>query len=189
MELEAKSTEGDDIDRAAAESVVSEARQKVIRMRRSLREFEHALQRDELVSRPSASNGSLDKGAEETTALPLLGTTKQQRAGFVGVTDTLVKASMHIQDSKRALAETENIGASILADLEAQGQTLERSKDRLQSTEWRLHSSGGVISSMQSTERLRRVIVISLCVAIILSLGALLGLKVWPSGSVSTAKR
>ncbi|KAK4529737.1 hypothetical protein CCYA_CCYA02G0594 [Cyanidiococcus yangmingshanensis] len=185
MELEAKSTEGDDFDRAAADSVVSDGRQTVIRLRRSLRELERAVQREELVARSRPENGSSGHPDEETTNLPLLSTTRQQRAGFVGVTDTLVKASLHIQDSKRTLAETESLGSSILTDLEAQGQVLERSKDRLQNTDWRLHSSGGLISSMRSTERMRRAILISLCVALFLSLGALLGLKVWPSKSTS----
>jgi vesicle transport through interaction with t-SNAREs protein 1 len=180
MELEAKSTEGGDLDRAAAESVVSDGRQRVVRLRRSLRDVEQALQREELISRSQQSSGPRVAREVDATDAPLLDTTKEHRAGVAGVTDTLVKASLHIQDSKRVLAETESVGANVLADLEAQGRTLERSYSRLQSMGSRLLSSSGIISAMRGTERMRRLHILGLVGAVLLSIGALMTIKVWP---------
>lgn len=177
MSLEARSTEGDEIERAVADSLVDECRRMVVRFRRDLRALRGSRQRADLMNGSvtvSGSNGTVDEEAGLGDA------SREQRMGMVGATETLWKASKHLQDSKRSLFETASLGEDILTDLEVQGRTLETNRERLQGTDSRLQAGRGVISSMERTERVRRFILMGIAALGFASIVIIFGRKFWP---------
>ncbi|KAK4536691.1 hypothetical protein CDCA_CDCA09G2716 [Cyanidium caldarium] len=191
MELEVRTCEGDEDERAAADTLMDTCRQLVARYRRELGTTRSTALRAQLLGNGHGASSAVpllngeaaaaaaaadgEPGADAATV------SRGQRRQMTDASTKLLKASRQLQDSKRVLTETEHLGADILMDLEAQGQTLEKSRDRLQGTDGRLQTGRGLISAMERTERARRLLYIGLIGVAILVLAVVLGRHFWPA--------
>jgi vesicle transport through interaction with t-SNAREs protein 1 len=71
-----------------------------------------------------------------------------QRASLMNATRRLREGSNRILESRRNIAQTETIGAGILADLQSQRATITRARDNLGGVDEGLNQSSGILSAM-----------------------------------------
>ena len=93
--------------------------------------------RDELLS--GAERGGADGGSSA-----LLGT----RGQAMDTTERLARTGERIKESRRSLLETEDLGVSILQDLQGQRETIERSREALHGADDTIGRSRKILSSM-----------------------------------------
>ncbi|CDF39219.1 Putative Vesicle transport v-SNARE [Chondrus crispus] len=145
MELEAQAAPSD--SRISLRSHVAKARDEVSRMRQELRAARIALaQRKEELNRDELLGGYSHSDAED-------------RSRMTDTTERLEKGSEIITGSRRNIAETEAIGASILEDLQNQRNTIMRARQNLGGVDGGLEQSGSIISTMQRRAIMNKIIV------------------------------
>ena len=79
----------------------------------------------------------------------------------------LDSSSKQLEDGRRLLAETEEIGGSVLEDLSSQRETLQRARGRLKDVEAGLGESNSVIKGMIFKARQNRIVLS--CIIIVIS--------------------
>ena len=82
----------------------------------------------------------------------------------------LDSSSKQLEDGRRLLAETEQIGGHVLEDLSSQRETLQRARGRLKDVEAGLGSSNTVLAGMIFKARQNKIVLISISVIILLLL-------------------
>ena len=80
------------------------------------------------------------------------------------------KFSRQLEDGRRLLAETEQIGGSVLEDLSSQRETLQRARGRLKDDEAGLGSSNTILNGMIFKARQNKLVLLALIVIIVLLL-------------------
>lgn len=145
MELEAQSAPSD--TRAALRSHVAAARDGVARLKQELRGARIALaQRRDESNRAELLGGYGAGDAED-------------RSRMTDSTQQLEKGSEVIRGSRRHIAETEAVGASILEDLQSQRNTIVRARQNLGGVDTGLEQSGSILSTMQRRAIMNKIIV------------------------------
>lgn len=90
-------------------------------------------------------------------------------------TETILdSSSKQLEDGRRLLAETEEIGGSVLEDLASQRETLQRARGRLKDVEAGLGESSTVIKEMIFKARQNKVVLF--CIIIVISILLIWGL-------------
>ena len=82
----------------------------------------------------------------------------------------LDSSSRQLEDGRRLLAETEQIGGSVLEDLSSQRETLQRARGRLKDVEAGLGSSNTILKGMIFKARQNKLVLLALIVIIVLLL-------------------
>ena len=82
----------------------------------------------------------------------------------------LDSSSRQLEDGRRLLAETEQIGGSVLEDLSSQRETLQRARGRLKDVEAGLGSSNTILKGMIFKARQNKIVLLALIVIIALLL-------------------
>ena len=82
----------------------------------------------------------------------------------------LDSSSRQLEDGRRLLAETEQIGGHVLEDLSSQRETLHRARGRLKDVEAGLGSSNSILTGMIFKARQNKLVLVSLIVIISLLL-------------------
>eukprot|EP00092_Neocalanus_flemingeri_P041477 GFUD01045163.1.p1 GENE.GFUD01045163.1~~GFUD01045163.1.p1 ORF type:complete len:218 (+),score=90.94 GFUD01045163.1:464-1117(+) len=82
----------------------------------------------------------------------------------------LASSSRQLEDGKRLLAETEDIGSGVLGDLASQRETIERSRSRLKDVEGGLGASNTVLKGMMLRAQQNKVVLAAVCLAILVVL-------------------
>ena len=82
----------------------------------------------------------------------------------------LDSSSRQLEDGRRLLAETEQIGGSVLEDLSSQRETLQRARGRLKDVEAGLGSSNTILKGMIFKARQNKIVLFALIVIIALLL-------------------
>lgn len=78
---------------------------------------------------------------------------------YADTTRKLQDSSERILESRRNLAQTESIGASILEDLQGQRNTIERARDRLGGVETNLDQSDSILSAMNRRALINKIVI------------------------------
>merc|ERR1711990_328533 len=78
----------------------------------------------------------------------------------------LDSSSKQLEDGRRLLAETEEIGGSVLSDLASQRETLQRARGRLKDVEAGLGESNSVIKGMIFKARQNKIVLFSIIIVI-----------------------
>ena len=78
----------------------------------------------------------------------------------------LDSSSRQLEDGRRLLAETEQIGGSVLEDLSSQRETLQRARGRLKDVEAGLGSSNTILKGMIFKARQNKLVLLALIVII-----------------------
>lgn len=87
-------------------------------------------------------------------------------------TETVLhSSSKQLEDGRRLLAETEEIGGSVLEDLASQRETLQRARGRLKDVEAGLGESSSVIKGMIFKARQNRIVLSCIIIVISILLG------------------
>jgi len=122
--------------------------------------------RDELLSR--AELGDEAGGAAGSSA---------QRERLLSATDRLKATGARIQEGKKTLLETEELGVSILQDLHKQRETIVRTRDTLHTADDNIGKSRRILSSMAKRAMANKVMlfaiigILIMCIALIGALG------------------
>lgn len=169
MELEAQSAPSE--SRISLRSHVAKAREEVSRMKQELRAARIALaQRKEESNRNELLGGYSGGDTEDRTRM-------------TDTTQKLEKGSEIITGSRRHIAETEAIGASILEDLQNQRNTILRARQNLGGVDGGLEQSGSIISTMQRRAVMNRIIVYVVLAIILVACVAIVFVRVFHPGS------
>ena len=83
---------------------------------------------------------------------------------------SLNSSSRHLEDGRRLLTETEQIGGHVLDDLLSQRETLQRARSRLKDVEAGLGSSNSVLTGIIFKARQNKIVLASLIAIILLFL-------------------
>lgn len=119
--------------------------------------------RDELLSR--AELGDEAGGAAGSSA---------QRERLLSATDRLKATGARIQEGKKTLLETEELGVSILQDLHKQRETIVRTRDTLHTADDNIGKSRRILSSMAKRAMANKVMLFAI-IGILIMCIALLG--------------
>ena len=79
----------------------------------------------------------------------------------------LASSSKQLDDGRRLLAETEEIGASVLGDLASQRETIQKSRNRLKDVEGGLGDSNTLLNSMLFRARQNKIVLGAVTIIII----------------------
>jgi len=149
MELEAQAH--DPSKRDSLRVHVANCRSDVIRVKKELRAARITVaQRRSDSNRASLfgdGNSDLESGSLD------------QRAHMLDTTQKLERGSEMILESRRNIAETESIGASILEDLQSQRNTISRARDNLGNVDTGIDQSNSLISTMHRRAMMNKIIV------------------------------
>ncbi|XP_046969181.1 vesicle transport through interaction with t-SNAREs homolog 1A [Vanessa cardui] len=94
-----------------------------------------------------------------------------QRRKLLDNTERLERSGKNLAEGYKVLLETEQIGAAVLQDLNAQRETIQRSRGRLRETDAQLNRSSRLMNSMLM-RLLRERAVLALLLLALLALGA-----------------
>ncbi|XP_026501026.1 vesicle transport through interaction with t-SNAREs homolog 1A [Vanessa tameamea] len=94
-----------------------------------------------------------------------------QRRKLLDNTERLERSGKNLTEGYKVLLETEQIGAAVLQDLNAQRETIQRSRGRLRETDAQLNRSSRLMNSMLM-RLLRERAVLALLLLALLALGA-----------------
>lgn len=97
-----------------------------------------------------------------------------QRTRLLASTDRQMESSRRLEAAKRTAAETEEIGASILADLSTQRGTIMRAKDHVRVADDNVGRSTRVIRSMQRRVATDRLIQMFMILILLTTIGIIL---------------
>ena len=81
----------------------------------------------------------------------------------------LASSSKQLDDGRRLLAETENIGTSVLEDLSRQKETIQRSRSRLKDVEAGLGESNTVLKTMLYRAQQNKIVLFCVFFAVIIT--------------------
>lgn len=84
--------------------------------------------------------------------------------------EMLESSSKQLEDGRRLLAETEEIGTSVLGDLASQRETIQRSRSRLKDVEGGLGSSNTILKGMMFRAQQNKLVLCVVCVVVCLVL-------------------
>lgn len=140
MELESQSQNSQ--TRSALQPHISACRDAVSTARTSLR-----LGRIALAQRKDDSNRESLLGDDE------------ERFKLLDTTRDLERGSERILDSRRHIAETESVGASILQDLQDQRMTIQRARQSVGNVDTGLDQSTSIISTMHRRAVINKIII------------------------------
>ena len=86
-------------------------------------------------------------------------------------TDEMLESSnKQLEDGRRLLAETEEIGTSVLGDLASQRETIQRSRSRLKDVEGGLGASNTILKGMMFRAQQNKLVLCTVCVVVCLVL-------------------
>jgi vesicle transport through interaction with t-SNAREs protein 1 len=137
MDLEARSV-SDPSAKAPMLSKLRDYKSELARLKRDAREASaeaaHADARDELLNTAERGDASGDGITD--------------RGQTMDTTERLAQTGERIKESRRSLLETEDLGVSILQDLQGQRETIERSREALHGADDTISRSRKILSSM-----------------------------------------
>jgi len=81
--------------------------------------------------------------------------------------DMLASSSRQLEDGRRLLAETEEIGTAVLGDLHSQRETIQRSRSRLKDVEGGLGASNTILKGMMLRAQQNKVVLGAVCLAVL----------------------
>eukprot|EP00090_Calanus_glacialis_P013539 TRINITY_DN22208_c0_g1_i1.p1 TRINITY_DN22208_c0_g1~~TRINITY_DN22208_c0_g1_i1.p1 ORF type:complete len:219 (-),score=97.50 TRINITY_DN22208_c0_g1_i1:117-773(-) len=84
--------------------------------------------------------------------------------------DMLASSSRQLEDGRRLLAETEDIGTAVLGDLHGQRETIQRSRSRLKDVEGGLGASNTILKGMMLRAQQNKIVLAAVCLAVALVL-------------------
>lgn len=145
MELETQAYSGQ--TRATLRKQVATNREAVSRLKNELR-----------AARISVAQQRDDSNRAQLFGGPA-GAESQERAQFATTTEQLEKSSELITDSRRHVAETESVGASILEDLQSHRNTIVRARQSLSGVGTGLDQSNSILSTMHRRALVNKIIV------------------------------
>lgn len=146
MDLEARSV-SDPSAKAPMLSKLRDYKSELARLKRDAREASaeaaHADARDELLNteRGDASGDGV-----------------ASRGQTMDTTERLAQTGERIKESRRSLLETEDLGVSILQDLQGQRETIERSREALHGADDTISRSRKILSSMGRRARANKFV-------------------------------
>mmetsp|Transcript_47256 Transcript_47256/g.106525 ORF Transcript_47256/g.106525 Transcript_47256/m.106525 type:complete len:148 (+) Transcript_47256:710-1153(+) len=106
---------------------------------------------------------------------------------LLATTERMQKGTEKLRAARAAALETETIGANIMADLETQRQTLERSRATLAFANTGLDRSKKIIVGMGRRAAANRVLMCFIIIALVGMIGAIIWLRFFFSPSSSHA--
>ena len=147
MDLEARSV-SDPSAKAPMLSKLRDYKSELARLKRDAREASaeaaHADARDELLNTAERGDASGDGVAS--------------RGQTMDTTERLAQTGERIKESRRSLLETEDLGVSILQDLQGQRKTIERSREALHGADDTISRSRKILSSMGRRARANKFV-------------------------------
>lgn len=87
---------------------------------------------------------------------------------YMETDDMLASSSRQLEDGRRLLAETEEIGTAVLGDLHSQRETIQRSRSRLKDVEGGLGASNTILKGMMLRAQQNKVVLGAVCLAVAL---------------------
>lgn len=103
-----------------------------------------------------------------------------ERVRLVEETSALQRGGEHIMDSRRNIAQTEAIGAGILADLQNQRATINRARDTVLRIDDGIDSSHSIITSMNRRAYFNKMVIYGVFAAISLSVVMVMFFRMFP---------
>lgn len=103
----------------------------------------------------------------------------RERMRMADATADLEAATRSIADSRRAVSDTEMIGASILQDLQSQRATITHARTNLSAVDAGIDQSAGMLSTMRRRAIVNRIIVYVVGIIIVLACLALLFMRLF----------
>ena len=82
----------------------------------------------------------------------------------------LASSSRQLEDGKRLLAETEEVGSVVLGDLASQRETIQRSRSRLKDVEGGLGASNTILKGMVFRAQQNKIVLAFVCLAVFIAL-------------------
>lgn len=103
-----------------------------------------------------------------------------ERVRLVEETSALQRGSEHIMDSRRNIAQTEAIGAGILADLQSQRATINRARDTVLRIDDGIDSSHSIITAMNRRAFFNKIVIYGVFAAISVTVVAVIFFRMFP---------
>lgn len=103
----------------------------------------------------------------------------RERMRMADATADLEAATRSIADSRRAVSDTEMIGASILQDLQSQRATIAHARTNLTAVDAGIDQSTGILSAMRRRAIVNRIVVYVVGIAILLACVCLLFMRLF----------
>jgi len=82
----------------------------------------------------------------------------------------LASSSRQLEDGKRLLAETEEVGGAVLGDLASQRETIQRARSRLKDVEGGLGASNTILKGMMLRAQQNKIMLVLVCLVVLLVL-------------------
>ncbi|CAA2960477.1 vesicle transport v-SNARE 12-like [Olea europaea var. sylvestris] len=147
-----------------------------------LREYKSDLNKLKREVKRLASPNSNDPGHEELLESGMAGANSasaNQRERLTMSTERLNQSTDRIKESRRAALETEELGVSILEDLQQQRETLLHSHKKLYDVDDAIDKSKKILTSMSRRISRNKWIVVSIIAALILAIVIVLYFKIF----------
>ncbi|GAA5881383.1 hypothetical protein JCM16303_000155 [Sporobolomyces ruberrimus] len=146
MEVEVQTA--DHHDKATLQNKLRDHKAKVSRQKADLKSLQASADRDDLLSRPSASHTAVDMTSRSPSPGASPSAAYAQRTRLLSATDQLADGQRRLEESQRIALETEGLGTGILENLRGQRDTLTRTRDSLYEADGSVDRAANTIKKM-----------------------------------------
>ncbi|GAA6009431.1 hypothetical protein JCM11491_003554 [Sporobolomyces phaffii] len=146
MEVEVQTA--DHKDKATLQNKLRDHKAKVNKQKADLKSLQASADRDDLLSRPSASHTAVDMTSRSPSPGAARSPAYAQHARLLSATDQLTDGQRRLEESQRIALETEGLGTGILENLRGQRDTLTRTRDTLYEADGSVDRAANTIKKM-----------------------------------------
>ncbi|GAA5841615.1 hypothetical protein JCM5353_002750, partial [Sporobolomyces roseus] len=146
MDIEAQTA--DHHEKASLQARLREHKAKVNKQRADLKSAQASADRDDLLSRPSATHTALNMTSRSPSPSSSPSPAYAQQTRLLSATDQLTDGQRRLEQSQRVALETEGLGTGILENLRGQRDSLIRTRDTLYEADGSVDRAANTIKKM-----------------------------------------